>query len=146
MSALPPVSAVVPHKPPMILIDELLEYVPLSSLSSLVRLTDRSQFVEAGRAPAVITLEYMAQTIAAYAGLTERAKGLPAQKGFIIACREMVLEVDDLAAGDELLVEIKEAWSHDALGHFDCKVSRAGEPISRASLSVYQGEIGQAGE
>lgn len=139
---LPPVALVVPHRPPMILIDELLELGP-KSLSSRVTLTARSQFVEGGRAPAVITLEYMAQTIAAYAGLALRAQGLPTRKGFIIACREMVLEVDDLAAGDELLVEVIEIWSHDALGHFDCTVSRAGAPISRASLSVYQGEIGK---
>jgi predicted hotdog family 3-hydroxylacyl-ACP dehydratase len=136
----PPVAELVPHRPPMILIDEILD-IGETSLSARVALTERSPFVEDGKLPALITLEYMAQSIAAFAGAARRASGKPVRLGFLIACREMELEVDSLSVGDELEVTVNQIWADELLGSFDCLVTRGGEKISRASLSVYQGDL-----
>lgn len=136
----PPVAELVPHRPPMILIDEILE-IRETSLSARVALTERSPFMEDGKLPALITLEYMAQSIAAFAGAARLAAGQPVRLGFLIACREMELNVDSLSAGDELEVIVNQVWTDERLGSFDCLVTRRGERISRASLSVYQGDL-----
>jgi predicted hotdog family 3-hydroxylacyl-ACP dehydratase len=140
----PPVAELVPHRPPMILIDEILD-IGEKSLSARVALTELSPFVEEGKLPALVTLEYMAQSIAAFAGAARRAAGKPVQLGFLIACREMELEVDSLFIGDVLEVTVNQVWTDEQLGSFDCLVTRRGEKISRASLSVYQGDLSPEG-
>ena len=136
----PPISALVPHQAPMILIDEVVE-AGGTRLTARVRLTSSSPFMEAGQLPALITLEYMAQSIAAFAGLRGREKGEPPKLGLLMSCREMTLSVDSLTAGDELLITVDEVWSDENLGNFDCFVRRGDEMISQASLSVYQGDF-----
>jgi predicted hotdog family 3-hydroxylacyl-ACP dehydratase len=136
----PPVAELVPHRPPMILIDEILD-IGETWLSARVAVTDCSPFVEDGKLPALVTLEYMAQSIAAFAGAARRAAGEPVRLGFLIACREMELQVDSLSAGDELEVTVNQVWADEHLGSFDCLVTLHGEKISRASLSVYQGDL-----
>jgi predicted hotdog family 3-hydroxylacyl-ACP dehydratase len=136
----PPVAELVPHRPPMILIDEILD-IGEKSLSARVALTERSPFVEDGKLPALVTLEYMAQSIAAFAGAARRAEGKPVRLGLLIACREMELDVDSLSVGDELEVTVNQVWTDEQLGSFDCLVTRRGEKISRATLSVYQGDL-----
>ena len=140
----PPVAELVPHRPPMILIDEILD-IGERSLSARVALSEGSPFVEDGKLPALVTIEYMAQSVAAFAGALRRAAGKPVRLGFLIACREMELEVDSLFVGDELEVTVNQVWTDEQLGKFDCLVTRRGEKISRASLSVYQVDLSPEG-
>ena len=141
MSApIPKVAELVPHKPPMLLLDEVLA-VDGASLTALVRLTDSSPFVEDGRVPALISLEYMAQGIAAFAGAARRAKDQLPRLGFLLSCRTMTIDVDELAVGDELLVTVQQVWSDELLGNFECAVTRGGARVAQATLSVYQGEL-----
>jgi len=136
----PPIAELVPHKPPMILIDEVLDFAP-TLLRARVTLTEASPFVEDGQVPTLVSIEYMAQSIAAFAGLTGRRGGEPVRLGYLIACREMTLAVDSLCAGDELEVRVMQVWSDEQLGHFDCVVLRRGETVAHAWLSVFQGEL-----
>jgi len=136
----PPVEDLVPHRAPMILIDEVVAAEGVT-LTARVRLTDSSPFMQSGQLPALITLEYMAQSIAAFAGMKGRKKGEPVKLGLLMSCREMTLAVDFLQAGDELTIVVTEVWSDDNLGNFDCFVRRGDEMISQASLSVYQGDL-----
>ena len=137
---LPPPAQVLPHQPPMILIDELLASSD-DSLSARVRLRDDSPFVEDGRVSSLVAIEYMAQTIAALAGLHKRARGEPIKRGYLLGCRELKLPVAELRAGDELTVLVRQTWTTEELGHFDCSVSRGEELVAAGVLSVYQGEL-----
>ncbi len=136
----PPVSELLPHKAPMILIDEILELTE-TAVRSRVLLTDQSPFVEDGAVPSLVSIEYMAQSIAAFAGATRREKGEAVIRGYLIACREMTMAVESLAVGDELEVVATQVWHDEKLGNFDCSVTRRGETVSRAWLSVYQGDL-----
>ena len=136
----PPVADLVPHRPPMLVLDEVVASSH-DSLTARVLLTETSPFVEEGRAPALIAIEYMAQAIAAFAGAAQRAKQEAPKLGFLLSCREMVIDVDELSAGDELLVSVRQVWSDDVLGSFDCLVTRRGARVAKADLNVYQGAL-----
>jgi len=140
---LPPIAELVPHTPPMLLLDELVEADDAHAVARL-RITEASPFFENGAVPAVITLEYMAQTIAAYGGAQRRREGLPIQRGLLLACPRLSLQVDALLPGDELSVEARRVWHADNLAQFDCVVSRAGQPVAQASLDVYVGDPEEA--
>ena len=58
----------------MLLLDRVLSYDGECVICETVLGTD-SPFVEQGHVPAVVGIEYMAQTIAAGAGLSAREKG-----------------------------------------------------------------------
>ncbi|WP_242392195.1 ApeP family dehydratase [Anaeromyxobacter oryzisoli] len=140
MTALPPIEELVPHRGRMLLLDELVAFDGQRALCR-VRLQRDSTFVEGGAVDAVIALEYMAQAVAAFAGMRGRAAGRPPRIGFLLGTRELVLSVDRFAVGDELMVEVAHVWGEDQLGVFDCTVSRGGEKVASAALNVYQGPI-----
>jgi predicted hotdog family 3-hydroxylacyl-ACP dehydratase len=123
-----------------VLLDEILS-IDGERLVARVSITEGSPFFEAGGVPAIVTLEYMAQAIAAFSGAQRRKEGETVQLGFLLGCRKMTLEVDKLLPGDELRVEARHVWSAAPLGQFDCNVSRGGHPIAKAVLSVYEGPL-----
>jgi len=119
----PPIAELVPHGPPSLLLDQLLHADDQRALAS-VRITEQSAFYGEGGVPAVVALEYMSQTIAAFSGIQRRQRGLAVQPGLLVACRLMTLEVDTFLAGDDLRIEARQIGSSEALGQFECEVSR----------------------
>lgn len=129
----------LPHADPMILVDEVIEDGP-DFVRCRVRIGEASPFFRDGRVPAVVAIEYMAQTIGAYAGLRARSAGLPVRVGYLLGTRELALDTDGFAAGDELIVEAREVWTDPPLAVFACRVERGGLPVATASLNVYQSQ------
>ncbi|HEX3694693.1 MAG TPA: hypothetical protein VH374_04820 [Polyangia bacterium] len=136
----PPIRDLVPHKPPMLLLDRVVAHDADSVTCEVVIAAD-SPFVENGRVPAVIGIEYMAQCVATFAGLSAHAGGKPPRIGFLLGCRELTLAVDAFLVGDALLVEARRAWGDSDLGNFVCRVQRGGETVASGTLNVYQGPL-----
>ncbi len=137
--SLPPVAELLPHAPPMVLIDELVEAAE-GRVAARVTLRPDSPFVEDGRVPAIVAIEYMAQTIGAYAGLRARAAGGPPRIGFLLGTRELSLDVDAFAVGDELTIEARHVFGDEQLGSFQCELRRAGQTLASALVNVYEGD------
>ena len=136
----PPIAELVPHKPPMLLLDRVLAH-DADSITCEVRIAARAPFVEDGRIPAVVGIEYMAQCVAAFAGLSARAEGRPPRIGFLLGCRELRLDTGAFAVGDTLIVEARRTWGDSDLGHFTCWVQRDGQTLVSGTLNVYQGAL-----
>jgi len=137
MTELPPIASVVPHSGTMLLLDEVVAFDG-HRVVCRVRLRPDSTFMDAGRVRAIVALEYMAQAVAAFAGLRARFAGESVQIGYLLGTRELRLAVDDFEAGDELLVEAAHVWGEEQLGSFDCTVSEGGRKVASATLNVYQ--------
>lgn len=139
---LPPVEEVVPHSGPMVLLDRLTQFSQEEGrVTAEVALRDGSMFVRNGEARAVVTVEYMAQAVAAYVGVVSKAKGGNIEIGYLIGIREMTLNESHLHAGDVLEVEAKHVWGDMKLGSFRTSVRRGGEEIASATLTVYRGVL-----
>jgi predicted hotdog family 3-hydroxylacyl-ACP dehydratase len=139
MSAFPTIAELLPHAPPMILLDEVVEAHP-GRLLARVTLHAGSPFVDGDRVPALVAIEYMAQAIGAYAGLRARAAAEPVRIGYLLGTRELKLEVDAFRVGDALTVEVTHVWGDDQIGSFQCAVIRAGRTVATALVTVYQGD------
>lgn len=132
----PPVAELVPHEPPMLLVEELVEW---SESAALVRATIRagSPFVAGERMPATILLEYMAQAIAVANGMADRLRGRAASEvGLLLGTRELDLQVDELAVGDVLELRVAREFRDDKLARYACTAERAGEQLARATINV----------
>jgi predicted hotdog family 3-hydroxylacyl-ACP dehydratase len=137
---LPPLAEVVPHRAPMLLLDAVTRWEERRITCEVV-LRDDSPFVEAGRAPATLAIEYMAQCIAAHAGMRGRARGEPVQIGYLIGARDVTLPTEDFRVGDVLRITAAHVWGDERLGSFACTVERGGRGVAGGTLSVYGGRL-----
>jgi predicted hotdog family 3-hydroxylacyl-ACP dehydratase len=137
---LPRILDVVPHRPPMLLLDEIVAWDG-ERVECRVVLRDDSPFVEGGRVASTLAIEYMAQCIAVFVGLEAHYRGSPIPLGYLVGAREISLPADGFRVGDALSVEASPIWGGETLGSFRCKVERMGEVVARGALNVYRGEL-----
>lgn len=137
MPVLPTPAELLPHTAPMVLVDEVTE---VSDKRAVCRLTLRpdSMFVEDGRVPGLVCIEYMAQAIGAYVGNKSRERGEPIRIGFLLGTRELSLEVDHFDVGDELTLMAEHLFGEDTLGSFRCTVARGGRTVASAVINVFR--------
>jgi predicted hotdog family 3-hydroxylacyl-ACP dehydratase len=125
----------------MLLLDRVLAYDGECVTCETVLRPD-SPFAEHGQVPAIVGIEYMAQTIAAGAGLRARDSGAAGGRmGFLLGCRSLVLVVESFDVGDRLTIEARRAWGANELGNFACKVQRGEDVLVEGALTVYQGPL-----
>lgn len=140
--ALPRLVDVVPHRPPMLLLDEVVAW-DANRVECRVVLRNDSPFVEGGRVASTLAIEYMAQCIAVFVGLEAYQRGEPIPLGYLVGARDISLPPDGFRVGDVLAVEAVPIWGGQTLGSFQCKVDRMGEVVAQGSLNVYRGELGE---
>ncbi len=140
----PPLTEFLPHRPPMLLIDELVECDEREVVCAVTVRAD-NPFVVDGRVPAMISIEYFAQSVAALYAWQHRhgpAQGL----GKLLGTRSLELAVDHFEVGDALTITGREAWRDEALAQFRCELHRGGERLAVASISVSHGPAPTAQE
>lgn len=136
----PAVTDLLPHRPPMVLLDEV-EWFEGDSVRCRVEIRPDAPLVVAGRVRAVAALEYMAQCTGVCTMLRARERGQGPMRGYLVGARDLRLETDAFQVGDVLHVEAKLTWDGSDIAHFDCALSRAGQRLATASLSVYRRPI-----
>jgi predicted hotdog family 3-hydroxylacyl-ACP dehydratase len=79
-----------------------------------------------GTVPALTGLEYMAQGVAAHAGLRAWAKGEPPRVGFLIGARRLDFgHPTPFRIGQRLIVHVTRAWGEEEFAMFACRLSDA---------------------
>lgn len=138
---------VVPHAKPMALLDNIIEWDTLSNTHSLtadVTIRPDSMFCQNNAVPSWVGMEYMAQAIAALAGIRAREAGEPVKIGFLVGTRRFTCDCPQFEVGTRLRVYIEEELQGDnGLGVFACTLSSdesdslAPKTLARANLNVY---------
>ena len=102
--------------------------------------TKNSELKSLGAVPNYFALEYMAQTVGIYAGLSRRSKNLAPKVGFIIGVRSLNCIADKFALGEVLRIRAKKIWLDGTIGMFECSIFGTGNPqlLAQGTLSVYQ--------
>ena len=131
------VSDLVPHTGTMSLLSEILDYGD-DWLRAKVDISHDSIFVEEKGVPAVVGLEYLAQTVAAYAGLQQKSKGARPKLGFLLGARKYVSSTEYFPIGETLIIYIQlEMQAASGLGAFNCEL-KGGKCEATARLNVFQ--------
>ena len=134
---LPEIDFLLPHRPPMILLDNVIER-GVNSVTCSVTLHQHSPFIQNGQVRAVMSLEYMAQCVAAFVGWNARDRGEEPKIGYLLGCRDLVLNRDQLFVGEEFMVTTEQVWGNPQLASFHCKITHDGERVASGVLNVYQ--------
>jgi predicted hotdog family 3-hydroxylacyl-ACP dehydratase len=128
------------HRAPMIFLDEIIDSGP-DYLVAGVHIRQGIPFFEELRGvPAWIGLEYMAQAVAAFAGVRARADNKPVALGMLIGCRQYSSKIPSFVPGTRIEVRIRELASvENSLGSFDCALTTP-DRIAEGRIAVYGGE------
>jgi predicted hotdog family 3-hydroxylacyl-ACP dehydratase len=133
---LPAISELIPHRPPMLLLDRVLHFEADRVVCS-ARPTEGSIFARQRAIPAVIMLEYMAQATAVCLALARPEPGSPAAFGLLVAARRLTLKSAELAFDTELTVVAALTATLGEGASFDCHVDAAGTNLASAQLTVF---------
>ena len=125
-----PVADYLPHRPPMLLVDELVDAAD-GRVTCRTTLRPDCVFARAGRVHASAMIEVVAQACAICGGLAG-----PVKQGMVVACKEATFTVDDFAIGDVLTIEVTRTHAQPPLTSFTGTVSRAGTTCVTMQLSV----------
>jgi predicted hotdog family 3-hydroxylacyl-ACP dehydratase len=134
-----PAAGYLPHQPPMLLIDDIVE---LTEQRAVCRATIHPDCVFAidGAVHPAAMIEFVAQACAIYASAVA-AGGGPPRLGLIMACREAEFAVDRFAVGDELTIVASKAFGGNQMASFTGTVSRGDALCATIQLSVVDAEL-----
>lgn len=131
----------IPHRPPMLLIDQLLE-VSANRSSAQVNITPTSSFyVEGKGVPAWIGLEYMGQTAALIAGFQLEQGLVEPHLGLLLGTRKYSAHTPWFAPGAQLRIICQElAVVGQSLANFTCEIQdlHSDALLASARLTVYR--------
>ena len=137
--AYPALRDLLPHRPPMILIDELVRCEG-QEVVCRVTIRDGAPFVEAGRVPALVSLEYFAQTVAAHFAWQNRQRAGGFTVGMLLGTRELTLETDYFHVGDTLTISGVETFTTPPISQFRCDLRDSTDRVlARGAISVLAG-------
>lgn len=132
-----PIPTLLPHSGTMILIGD-----PAHSgdgwAESSVRIGEDSMFYKTGAGvPSWVGAEYMAQTIALYAGIGARECGDDIKIGLLIGSRRYNTVTNYFTLGKMLRIRVNEVWEDEQMAVFDCSID-AEERLAEAQLNVFR--------
>ena len=132
------ITEVIPHSGKMCLLDRVIVYGN-DWLKAEVTITPSSMFVEDEGVPALVGLEYLAQTVAAYSGVIARNTLSNGPKiGFLLGTRKYECSAAYFKIGQTLETSVeKEIQTEDGIYLFRCYLSGEGVKAS-TSLIVFQ--------
>jgi predicted hotdog family 3-hydroxylacyl-ACP dehydratase len=137
-----PLADLVPHRPPMLLLDQVLAASD-TTLSASLTIHAGSEFLEAEGVPAHIGIEYMAQACAAFAGSRASREGTAPRIGFLLGSRRFAMHRPWYRLGEVLRVSVTLVYQDEAMGSFTGRIEVAGDLAAEADLTVYEPSAGE---
>lgn len=134
------IEELLPHSPPMVLIDEIVDY-STDHLVAKINCNKQSRFFDntINGVPGWVGLEYMAQSIAAYAGVQAKIKHQPIKLGFLLGARKYEMLQSTFLCGFSYNVSVTQLYMDESgLGKFDCMISHQQSCFAKAKLNVYE--------
>ena len=131
----------LPHRPPMIMLAELISVDVPGEVSAVPDTSPDCIFYdpELKGVPACVALEYMAQTMALEVGAGRRRRGLTPRVGFVLGTRRMEVKVATFESGKRYVANAKCVYDDAAFASFDCSiVDPDGATVAAALFTAYQ--------
>jgi predicted hotdog family 3-hydroxylacyl-ACP dehydratase len=138
-AAFPAIEEILPHRGDMLLLDRITEATAERLCAQAEARADAWYADAEGSMPAWITIELMAQAIAAFVGLEHRRHGRPIKIGFLLGTRKFSCTVPAIAPGTVLDVVANLAYREpEGLGAFDCYIMAGDARVAEATIKVYE--------
>jgi predicted hotdog family 3-hydroxylacyl-ACP dehydratase len=131
------VHRLLPHQPPMLLLDEVLGWNAERIVAGLTVRPD-SLFLDDQGLPAHIAIEWMAQACGAWVGVQALEAGQPVRIGFLLGTRDFKSRISWYQLGNRVTVTASVVFNDGQMAVFDCTVAHDTEVCATARLNVFQ--------
>lgn len=140
MTRYPPIEDLVPHAPPALALDELVECRDGRAHTRLV-VRDGGLLVQDGGVDTVVAIEWMAQTVAACLGYEAFLGGVGVRVGMVVASRQFTIVRPRVATGERLDVSARRVRGTDDISSFAGEVrDERGELVASAVMTLVHSE------
>ena len=132
---------ILPHKPPMILLDDVLEVdIEQNKLTAMVKVEPNKVFYERKLGiNTLVGIEFMAQAIGCYAYFKDNCA--EPKPGLLLGTRLYNNKTDYFRDGKEYIVKVHEIFTDNEIVVFDCLIyDKRGVEIASATINAYQGD------
>lgn len=130
------IADLLPHSGKMVLLDRVIGFGENFLIAELLVRGD-GLLGDDQAVPAWVGIEYMAQAVAAYAGINAKQAGEPIKLGFLLGTRRYNSNVAEFRVGTLLTIRAELMFQDENLGVFDCSIQGTGIEVY-ANLNVYQ--------
>lgn len=120
----------------MMLLDKVVNFDHQSMVCEVIVRYD-GLFGDEHTIPALVGIEYMAQTIAAHGSMLDKIAGRPSHIGFLLGTRSYASNCDAFLTSSVLTVGVTRLIQEQGLGVYDCTITAPGVLVE-AKLNVYQ--------
>lgn len=128
--------ALIPHRPPMRLVDRLVAFDGQAGVVE-ARVAADGLLVDAdGHLAPVAAVEFLAQAFAAVKGYADRLQGLPVKRGFLVGSRRVRLFAD-LRAGDRLEIAVRTVGTLEGFAVAEGEILRDGERVAAGTVKLW---------
>jgi radical SAM protein with 4Fe4S-binding SPASM domain len=135
------VSQVIPHKPPMLLVDRLLEIKERASVSEMTVRDDMIFVDEKGHLDDASYPEIISQAMAAQEGFRRFGGRNPMVDGLLLGIKNLEIFGNSFV-GDTLRISISKKTRFGDFGILSGEVFKADELIARGEIKVWQSDAG----
>lgn len=139
MSSYPAIEDLLPHAPPIRMLESLVDWAPGYARCAM-QVRPETPFVQNDALSTLVTLEIMAQAVAACLGYQAYSTGEGVRVGMVIASRSFELLEDTLQLGDALDIEVQRVRGNEDMSHFDGTVRVGEREVARAQMTLYHAE------
>jgi radical SAM protein with 4Fe4S-binding SPASM domain len=129
-------SRLVPHKPPMLIVDELTKVGERESVSELEISKDSILIEEGDKICDVFYLEMIAQSVAAFNGFKNMGNGGASIEGYLLGIKNLEI-LGDASTGDKLRVCTYEVAKFDEFGIIKGEIFKGKEMLARGEIKVW---------
>ncbi|MCL1050031.1 hotdog family protein [Shewanella abyssi] len=130
----------IPHRQPMVLISNLLEY-ETDNLLTQTKISVTSPYFDdkLQGVPNYVGIEYMAQSIAALAGVEAHLREDIIRVGFLLGTRKLKMHIPHFKAGETYQTKVTRLYQEESgLAVFDCKIMHHQRVVAEANVNVFQ--------
>lgn len=132
----------LPHKPPMIVLSDVVEFdIDKGYLIARadIKNTDILYLEEMLGVPSYFVLEYMAQSIAVFAGYMDLKNNKKSGIGFLLGTKKLEVFKPVLDVGESYFIKVCQLFMEDNLASFECIVyDKDDNNIASAVISTYR--------
>jgi len=128
----------LPHAGGMMLLNKIVSFDEQSMVTEVI-VNGNGLFGDDKSVPALVGIEYMAQTVSAHSGMMDKLAQRQSYLGYLLGTRLYTSNVGSFLTGTVLTVSVKIVLQEQqqGLGVFDCKITGPGVLVE-AKLNVYQ--------
>ncbi|MGF1688568.1 hotdog family protein [Photobacterium japonica] len=138
MTNIPPLSDLLPHDMPMVLVDTLVE-VSAFAVHCQVTVHEGGLFFDAERRelPGYVGIELMAQTIGGWSGYHAWCRGEVSPVGFLLGSRRYQTACAAFPEHSVLDIYAEQVLENNGMAVFACRIEQQGQVLATSQLNVF---------